>query len=633
MSENSIGCSSIFRIASGVLTPRPEYRGKKTLPQNDMIRFFRSMNLLRKQEKYEWTTNGGISETPMVVGLPQPEERIRLPWILEIFNVLNKINRKNEVLKLEQGGMDIDDRLISNELLDCQEMIVADLARSYDGPDLTYHVNRVAKALLAVKLPGEGTILQEYKDLFQVIRLPKIAKFENFLTDEIFAWYRVAGPNPMRLKLLSDTSKDFPELTDKIFNGIKLFEKDLLNTAASENRLYYIEYPEFKEVRTKPGRFLSDPKAIFAIPKGSNYGQQLMPVAIRCGSDSKYNLCTANNSHTDPVSWMAAKISVQSADAIDHEVVQHLSRTHLLCGIIACATHRNLSVRHPIFDLLHSHCYGTAFINWLAGNILVNEGGILDPITAPVIEETNKLAAKAISSDDYSFNDWAPDVDLEKRQVMSPTLHFPYRDDALRIWSATLSWVQAYINSFYATDDDVRNDFEVQNWAKEISIEGRIPDFGDEEKGVINSKTYLVRSIATFIFAASSQHAATNFAQAPLMSYAPVMPLCLYSPPPDEKIKYRSIDEVITKMLPPINEANQQLDLTVILSDVNFSKLGQYKNLNIQNAEVKAALETFQNQLEVIEESIKTRNKLETENNLPIYRFLRPSEIPESINI
>jgi len=142
-----------------------------------------------------------------------------------------------------------------------------------------------------------------------------------------------------------------------------------------------------------------------------------------------------------------------------------------------------------------------------------------------------------------------------------------------------------------------------------------------------------VRSIATFIFAASSQHAATNFAQAPLMSYAPVMPLCLYSPPPDEKIKYRSIDEVITKMLPPINEANQQLDLTVILSDVNFSKLGQYKNLNIQNAEVKAALETFQNQLEVIEESIKTRNKLETENNLPIYRFLRPSEIPESINI
>ena len=56
---------------------------------------------------------------------------------------------------------------------------------------------------------------------------------------------------------------------------------------------------------------------------------------------------------------------------------------------------------------------------------------------------------------------------IEHRDVADiPNYHF--RDDGLEIWFAIRTYVDNVINIFYETDKDVQEDFELQDWEKEI---------------------------------------------------------------------------------------------------------------------------------------------------------------------
>ena len=105
---------------------------------------------------------------------------------------------------------------------------------------------------------------------------------------------------------------------------------------------------------------------------------------------------TANIGQTDKFMWYAAKTTVQVADAVIHETVYHLSRTHLLVGIFVCATHGALPDSHPVYRLLKCHFYGTAFINYSATTKLINKGGTIDQITAPDIYVTHGVCALSL---------------------------------------------------------------------------------------------------------------------------------------------------------------------------------------------------------------------------------------------
>ena len=47
-----------------------------------------------------------------------------------------------------------------------------------------------------------------------------------------------------------------------------------------------------------------------------------------------------------------------------------------------------------------------------------------------------------------------------------PNYHF--RDDGLDIWFAIRSYVDEVVNIFYDTNEDVRQDYELQEWEMEI---------------------------------------------------------------------------------------------------------------------------------------------------------------------
>lgn len=84
---------------------------------------------------------------------------------------------------------------------------------------------------------------------------------------------------------------------------------------------------------------------------------------------------TPNAKHTNDVTWLAAKTTVQVADAVIHETRYHLGRTHLMLECFICALHRTLAPTNPLFKFMTIDFQGTAFINYLGSVLLASKGG------------------------------------------------------------------------------------------------------------------------------------------------------------------------------------------------------------------------------------------------------------------
>ena len=204
---------------------------------------------------------------------------------------------------------------------------------------------------------------------------------------------------------------------------------------------------------------------------------------------------------------------------------------------------------------------------------------------------------------------------------------YPYRDDGLLLWDAIKAWVSAYLSIYYTSDQQIVKDKQLQDWAQELVSEqgGRLKNFGEDESGAIKTRKYLIEAVSSVIFTASVQHAAVNFPQYDLMSYAPAFPLALYSPAPtsaEEQGNFMS-------MLPSVDRAQNQIQVLGLLGSVHYTTLGHYDQGHFKDRQVLDYLKKFQNKLQDIQVEIGNKNL----SRLMPYEFLLPSKIPQSINI
>ena len=262
---------------------------------------------------------------------------------------------------------------------------------------------------------------------------------------------------------------------------------------------------------------------------------------------------------------------------------------------------------------------------------MIAPGGIVDQLLAATIQSDREFAANTLKN--LSFNDRMLPKDLQTRGVLSARLDYPYRDDAEDLWEAIRTWVSGYLSIYYRSDGDVRADFELQSWALEIASEngGRVHGFGENADGPINTLTYLIDAATMIIFTASAQHAAVNFPQNDIMSFNPAMPLAGYVPAPKGINKKTEQDWM--KMLPALKTAELQLTIGALLGGVYYTRLGEYGKRYFDDKRVESHLAEFQAELEEIETDIKQRNMETLSEEVEAYHYLRPSDIPQSINI
>ncbi len=517
----------------------------------------------------------------------------------------------------------------SNES-EVEKFVTSKLIKILGEDFLKTFAKNLLKGLKEKSPTGRASSLEDYLKLFTYIDPPEIAK--TFQDDEFFAYMRVAGPNPVMIERMTAPDARFP-VTEEQYQS-QMGDADSLQVAIQEGRVYLADYAVLDGALN--GTFGAEPQiqkyayaplAMFAVPSIYALNLRLLrPVAIQCGQNpADYPVITR---FTGADAWLMAKTVVQIADVNFHEAVSHFARTHLLVESFVIATHRQLPADHPLFKLLVPHFQGTLAINYAAHQFLVAPGGGVDELLSSTIDNSRVLMVKGFQM--RGFNQDMLPRRLQERGVNDQSVlpMYPYRDDGLLIWGAIHDWVKAYLGLYYNSDNDVKSDRSLQNWAQDLVAfdGGRLPDFGDQGDGKIETLDYLIDAVTMVIFTGSAQHAAVNFPQNGVMSFAPAMPTAGYVPA--KVIGAEASQKDWFDLLPPLDQAQSQLNLLHLLGSVYFTKLGYYEDGYFADSKVADLLMTFQNRLQEIEGVIDRRNL-----GRPLYDYLKPSNIPQSINI
>ncbi len=578
------------------------------LPQDDPNPLDRVKALANAKGLYIYNYDY-ITDVPMAQSVPK-DDLPSLKWRIEVAEIALKLLFNIVLTKNKQNA---DDNRSSNNLQEYQK-ILQNL--TMHPSDTVATLEELSNTILKLKASGNGDNFAEYNEIFKAIPLPDVAVRELFKKDDWFAWMRVAGPNPLVIERVTKISEVFISLEQyQIF-----IPDESLEEAISKGRLYIADYTVVSQIEAgsypDKQKYITAPKALFVVKD-----RTLVPVGIKIDSVVFYP-------NTDYWSWEIAKALVQIADANYHELISHLGHTHLVIEAFVLATRRCLAPNHPLYILLLPHFEGTLFINDQAQRKLVNSGDPVDALFAGNIHSSRQFSVQSVKN--FNFNKAMLPTTFVDRGVDDTNLlpNYPYRDDGLLIWNAINQWVADYLNIYYQDiDKNVENDTELQAWFAELisSEGGRMTNIGDKD-GKIKTIAYLVECITLIIFTASAQHAAVNFPQSTIMSYVPAFPCAGYAPAPTSALGATKADYF--KLLPPVSQAQGQLNLDFSLGSVYYTRLGDYTS--ILDVRVQQRLRNFQDNLKAIEVTIRGRNERRTIGSYP---YLRPSQIPQSINI
>ncbi len=481
-------------------------------------------------------------------------------------------------------------------------------------------------------------------------------------SDWYFGWLQIAGFNTSNLKGVfprgqaKEMGLDLGELLkkapfeDSMLRSVSGDSSIDLQRAAELGRLYALDLTMLDPALTGSlhgdQRYVTAPIALFywnpaprpGYPEGRG---SLQPVAIQLGQKHDPASYPVFLPGGDPGKWKLAKYFVLNALAVQHETVAHLGACHLVTETLIVATHRQLSYLHPILALLKPHFRFTLPINEGAKHSLIIPGGVVASVLSPSIEGSLKMVRDARLA--WRFDQNLPHRLFELRGLDAARLpEFPFRDDTLLIWEAIRTFVRAYLGRYYAGDDDVRADSELQAWVQEItsptaaSFQGlsglTFIDGPAGKTAKLDSLDYLVEMVSLMVYTAGPQHANVNYAQYPMMSYLPNVSGTAYAPPPTSAAVQDAEAEYL-KVLAPLDVALYQLSFGYLLSSVQYDTFGVYsdnpRRPYFADEKAEAASIDFRLALARIEAEIRKRNE---SRPLP-YENQLPSMIPNSISI
>eukprot|EP01062_Namystynia_karyoxenos_P059158 TRINITY_DN50583_c0_g1_i1.p1 TRINITY_DN50583_c0_g1~~TRINITY_DN50583_c0_g1_i1.p1 ORF type:complete len:773 (+),score=281.72 TRINITY_DN50583_c0_g1_i1:87-2321(+) len=173
----------------------------------------------------------------------------------------------------------------------------------------------------------------------------------------------------------------------------------------------------------------------------------------------------------DPVNaWLMAKMFFNQADLHVH-IIGTLHTQHvLLPALVHSITWRNLSVHHPLRQLLRPHLRGA--IGWAErwhNTLLAGDAGLLLRWLAVDYERYQDVSVKSYLQYDFINNsakhDWR-----QRMRAQADVPDYPFRDDSLATWDAVEEYALSVVRRYYTKYDDIDHDVELIGWIKEMSF-------------------------------------------------------------------------------------------------------------------------------------------------------------------
>jgi hypothetical protein len=173
---------------------------------------------------------------------------------------------------------------------------------------------------------------------------------------------------------------------------------------------------------------------------------------------------------------------------------------------VAIASINELGARHPIRRVLQ-HTFHTL----LVGNRENSTNQLAGPLSFSVTlfshdaEQVSAIAKKRLEN--FDLLDFEPDQQFARRGTTTTPFGYPYRDNVLELWRATLDYVTEYIGLYYADDDAVRADPVLASWADEL--DRLLPNPVTRPNGGL-TRDWLARLCATVIHLSTVEHDILN---------------------------------------------------------------------------------------------------------------------------
>eukprot|EP01132_Coremiostelium_polycephalum_P007594 gene7594-9338_t len=486
-----------------------------------------------------------------------------------------------------------------------------------------------------INLPNNPKIIEKYST-------EELNHFK-WLTDEEFGRQRIQGLNAGQLIKLNTAIVQEKKILEKLqYQDNKMtLEKILLHytnrnfeTALADNLLYCVDYnilddKDYFESAIKFGRYTSSPLALFYVVPETG---KLYPLCIKIlQNDPESPVFTPLSTKYE---WIYAKLWFQSADGQHMEFVTHLWESHLLSEVFVIATHRQLSERHPVYQLLHPHFSLLLDINWRARGHLLAKDGPIDVLLGPGALGALRLVSK--HNKDFKWNENTFIKRLEKNNTLNDEVlkNYFYKEDGLRVYAILKDFVTKVLEEFYPERErDIERDFELHAWIDELQSK-----WGGQMKGIIEGPVLrhieeLAELVTDIIFRMTVEHSIGNHGQWDMYGFTPNVPGALYTIDPRKIRKGMSIDlETIIDSLPPKKETLHQIAITHLLSNTDTGLPTIYESkYEFEGFSSKLGFisEQFRNQLYQISQVIDQRNSLV---EIP-YNYINPNKVCGSIFI
>ena len=484
----------------------------------------------------------------------------------------------------------------------------------------------------------------DYAKVFTIFEAPDIV--DTWQDDRIFASQRMAGLNPMTLNLVTadgSAGMGWAQLSPKLSAAINdqaiqplLGPTATIQQAIQQNRLFVTDFAPLQAAvasETAPGwqkgKPLMAPLALFV--KTDNF-PGLLPLAIQLGQspNSPVYLASESGQPGKQYQWLMAKTFLQSADLNINQVLNHLCFTHLIEEAFAVAMQRRLAWQHPLYCLLQHHFAALLVINQAGVLTLFNSTGIIQQILEGGVSGSFQLIENAYK--DWTFDDMDFLENLRKRGVDDPQKlpYYPYRDDGQLIWDCLGNYVKDYLGIYYLSDEDVTADYELQNWAKQLSghldsASGLVPGFPKS----ITTREQLVQIVQRIIWTAGPQHAAVNFPQVDFTTFIPNAVGATYTPPVQGNVN----EQTLLQMLAPPPQTEVQVQASYSLAGFHYDQLLDY-TLDSQDGSTDIVEKYRQQLVTEVRETIVARNQQRAgQEGLLAYPYFLPENIPNSTSV
>jgi len=470
---------------------------------------------------------------------------------------------------------------------------------------------------------GKPTRLSHYDSLYALRRRPSVST--DWMSDREFARQRMNGVNPFLITSIAALPDNFP-VTDAILRGV-LPDGVTLAQLLGQGRLFICDWKDLAGTPIVFGRFQVAPMALFWLDDT----RTLMPLAIQLGQ-SPAEAPVIFTPADDKWLWLTARSYVANADGSYHEIIAHLTRTHLVMEGVWVAACRTLPPAHPLHELLRPHFTGTININDDALGDLIAPGGPIDQTMSVGVDGGLWLAEQEYRR--WRLQDWNPRADLARRGVLDPAVlpGYYYRDDALMLFDMIGVYVSELLGVFYRDDEDVRNDDELQAWGRELAHDegAAIAGFATDGERVFETRTEVFRLVQQVIYTVSAEHGAVNNGQWDQFGYIPNTPGALFMPAPTSK--HMTNEARLAYAFPNFRTAVMQMAMVHMLSAPTLTPLGSYPDRFFTSSRpAEQAVDRFRSCLDDATIAIEERNSaLRTEDR---YIYLTPSDVGRSITI